>query len=72
MSWWWSALDVLEVAVGVVAGGLINWWFSRRSSRELRREADALRKETEKLRRHTSGTLTVGDEDDAPADREQR
>jgi len=47
---WWSVVDVVEVAVGVVAGGFINWYFSRRASAELTREAERLRRETVKLR----------------------
>jgi hypothetical protein len=49
---WWSVVDVVEVAVGVVAGGFINWYFSRRASAELSREAERLRRETAKLRHH--------------------
>jgi len=46
---WWSVVDVVEVAVGVVAGGFINWLFSRRASKELRSEAAALRMASELL-----------------------
>lgn len=43
---WWS---VAEIAAGVVAGGFINWCFSRRASGELRKEAERLRQLTLKL-----------------------
>jgi hypothetical protein len=33
LGWW----NVLEVAVGIVIGGVINWGFSRRASKELKR-----------------------------------
>jgi hypothetical protein len=42
MSWW----SIIEVGVGVVAGGFLNWLFSLRSSQELRREAERLRRHT--------------------------
>jgi hypothetical protein len=45
MDWW----GVLELILALVVGGLINWWFARRSSRELRLEADRLRRLTTKL-----------------------
>jgi hypothetical protein len=40
VSFW---VSVLEVAVGVVAGGFVNWLFSRRGSKELRGETRRLR-----------------------------
>lgn len=40
---WWS---VLQLGVGIVAGGFLNWLFALRSSRELRREAERLRRQT--------------------------
>jgi hypothetical protein len=46
---WWSVVDVVEVAAGVVAGGIINWLFSRRASKELQSEAAALRIVSEML-----------------------
>jgi hypothetical protein len=55
---WWSALDVLEVAAGVVAGGFINWWFSRRASKELRSEAAALRRATEQAQEYTDALIS--------------
>ena len=41
---WVDWPSVLSTGVGVVAGGLINWYFSRRGSEELRKEANNLRK----------------------------
>ena len=41
--------SVLEIAVGVVAGGAINAYFARRGSQELRQEAERLRRLTLKL-----------------------
>jgi hypothetical protein len=35
--------NALEIALGIVAGGLINWLFSRQASKELRQEAEELR-----------------------------
>jgi hypothetical protein len=40
---------VLEITVGVVAGGAINAYFARRGSQELRQEAERLRRLTLKL-----------------------
>jgi hypothetical protein len=47
----WST--VISTVVGVIAGGLINVYFSWRGSKELRREASELRQETNNLRRLT-------------------
>ena len=44
----WSTL--ISTVVGVIAGGLINAFFSRRGSKELRREANELKQETDNLR----------------------
>jgi len=41
--------SVLEIAVGVLAGGVINAYFAQRGSQELRREAKKLRRLTLKL-----------------------
>jgi hypothetical protein len=38
----WST--VISTVVGVIAGGLVNAYFSRRGSRELRREANEIKK----------------------------
>ena len=38
--------SILEIALGVIAGGAINWLFSRRASKELREEAAQLRRLT--------------------------
>ena len=38
----WST--VISTLVGVIAGGLVNAYFSWRGSRELRREADVIKK----------------------------
>ena len=45
----WST--VISTVVGVIAGGLINAYFSRRGTRELREEADRLRRLTIMLMR---------------------
>jgi hypothetical protein len=37
---WWS---VLEIMIGVVLGGVLNWLFSLKASKELRQEAEKLR-----------------------------
>jgi len=37
---------VLSTVVGVIIGGLINWWFSRRALKQLVREAAWLRQIT--------------------------
>jgi hypothetical protein len=37
---WW---DGLQLGVGIAAGGVLNWLFSRGASRDLRREAGELR-----------------------------
>ncbi len=41
--------DVLQLVGSLVAGGVLNWLFARRSSTELRREAEKLRGLTLKL-----------------------
>jgi hypothetical protein len=46
--------SVLEIAVGVLAGGAINAYFARRGSQELRREAEGLKQEAARLQRHTT------------------
>ncbi len=38
--------SVIGTAAGVVLGGAITWWFSSRTSRELRQEAERLRRLT--------------------------
>ncbi len=42
MDWW----NVLGLPMGIVAGGVINWYFSRQASQELKREAERLRRLT--------------------------
>jgi len=37
-------ISVFEFVVALLAGGLINWWFSRQSSKELVREPEKLRR----------------------------
>jgi hypothetical protein len=41
-----NLLSILELIVAVVAGGLINWYFARRGSNELKREAERLHRLT--------------------------
>jgi hypothetical protein len=41
----WSSIS--EIFVGVIAGGLVNAYFSRRGSKELRREASDLRQRSQ-------------------------
>jgi hypothetical protein len=53
---WWN---VVEIAAGVVAGGMINWYFSRRSSAELRNEAETLRQLTLKLTHILAGAGVI-------------
>jgi hypothetical protein len=54
---WWS---VLEISLGVVAGGLLNWLFTRQSSRELRREAERLRRHTTLILRALEEAVKAG------------
>jgi hypothetical protein len=51
MGWW----DILQLGGGIFAGGFLNWLFARRSSKELRREAERLRGLTLKLIRILDG-----------------
>jgi hypothetical protein len=45
----WST--VISTVIGVIAGGLVNAYFSRQGSKELRREANEPKRETDNLRR---------------------
>jgi hypothetical protein len=48
----------LYTMVGVVIGGVISLYFSRRASRELRREADALRREAQEARHYVNSLIS--------------
>ena len=41
---WPTILTGVSTGIGVVLGGLINWFFARKGTKQLRREADNLRK----------------------------
>jgi hypothetical protein len=47
-----------QTFLGVLLGGLINAFFSRRASQELKQEAENLRRETEKVRHYSRATIT--------------
>ncbi len=54
-------MTIGSVILGVILGGLINWFFSKRyykkASEELKIEAEGLKSETEKLRKYTKMIL---------------
>ena len=58
----WST--VVSTIVGVIAGGLINAYFSRQETKELRREANELKQETDNLRRLTIMLMRLLDQAD--------
>lgn len=49
---WWS---IVEITIGATAGGIISWFFSRRSSRELYQRTEELRRLTVTLMRILDG-----------------
>jgi hypothetical protein len=54
-------MTIGAMILGVILGGLINWFFSKRyykkASEELKKEAGGLKSETEKLRKFTKMIL---------------
>jgi hypothetical protein len=50
--------ELLYAIAGIVFGGLIALYFSRRASEELRREADTLRRETEDARHYVNALIS--------------
>jgi hypothetical protein len=50
--------ELLYAIAGIVFGGLIALYFSRRAAEELRREADTLRRETEDARHYVNALIS--------------